>query len=274
MIMCNDKLYELSSPMIMGILNITPNSFYADSRKSNIESAINQAKRMIDEGADIIDVGGISTRPGADLLSEDEELKRVLPVIQEIRKLFPDILLSIDTFRSNVARIAVENGVNIINDVYGGWLDNKMFDTVAELNVPYILMHSRGDASNMQDLCEYKNVVKDVIRELSVSVKILREKGVKDVIVDPGFGFAKTMEQNYELFSGLPFLEVLECPVLVGISRKSMIYSLLKSTPDYALNGTTVLNAIALMKGAKILRVHDVKEAVETRCIFEMMNKY
>jgi len=262
---CNDKLHNLNSTLVMGVLNVTPDSFYEDSRKGDFDESISQVHKMIKEGVDIIDVGGVSTRPNADLLSSKEEMKRVIPVISEISKLFPDILISIDTFRADVAREAIGAGAHIINDVYGGRFDDNMFDAVAELDVPYILMHSRGDARNMQDLTNYKDVISTVCLELSISIQKLRSKGVKDIIIDPGFGFAKTLDQNYELLEGLQYLEVLNCPILVGISRKSMIYNLLNSSPLAALTGTIVLNTVGVLKNASIIRVHDVEEAAEVK---------
>ncbi|MCO5270016.1 MAG: dihydropteroate synthase [Brumimicrobium sp.] len=272
-IICKDNLIDLSFPLVMGVINVTPDSFYKGSRNDSVNTVLNRVKIMVDQGVDIIDVGGISTRSGADLMTEKEELERILPVIQEIRQKYPNLLVSIDTFRSSVAKQAVECGAHIINDVYGGRMDSKMFEVVAELNVPYILMHSRGDASNMQSLCYYEDVVQDVILELSKAIKNLRELGVKDVIIDPGFGFAKNLEQNYELMRGLSYLELLNCPLLVGISRKSMVYKFLECSPETALNGTTVLNTIALLNNTSIIRVHDVKEARETiKIITEYQN--
>lgn len=268
-----DKLLNLNSPLVMGILNVTPDSFFQNSRNRDVEKAMKWVKEIISAGVDIIDVGGVSTRPNADLLSTEEELKRVIPVIREINCRYPDVLVSVDTFRSTVAREAVLAGAHIVNDVYGGRFDEKMFDTVAELDVPYILMHSRGDAGNMQTLCEYKDVVMETCKELSHSVMGLRKKGVKDIIIDPGFGFAKGLEQNYELFENLDFLKSLECPILVGVSRKSMIYKLLGVGPKEALNGTTVLNTLAFIKNASIIRVHDVKEAVEMKQIITALKK-
>ncbi|WP_317133918.1 dihydropteroate synthase [Brumimicrobium oceani] len=247
----------------MGIINVTPDSFYKESRMGNSSQLMDEVTAMIDGGAHIIDVGGISTRPGADLMTNTEELSRVIPAIKEIREKFPKILISVDTFRADVAKQAVLVGANIINDVYGGRYDDKMFDTVAELQVPYILMHSRGDASNMKSLDNYNDVAADVCLELSENLWELRAKGVKDIIIDPGFGFAKNVEQNYELLKHLSVLNLLECPVLIGVSRKSMIYKLLNSSPQEALNGTSVLNTIGLVKNASIIRVHDVKEASE-----------
>lgn len=266
-----DKLYSLHFPLIMGVLNLTPDSFYKESRKNGVANALKEAEEMVTAGVNIIDVGGVSTRPGADLLSAEEELKRVLPVIKEVRKCFPQLLISIDTFRSSVAVAAVEAGADMVNDVYGGRYDEQMFDTIAKLNVPYVLMHSRGDASNMQELCDYNDVVTDVVYELSLTVNTLREKGVKDIIIDPGFGFAKDLAQNYELLQGISYFEVLDCPLLVGISRKSMIYKLFDSSPKDSLNGTTVLNTFALLNQAGIIRVHDVKEAIEVRTITQAL---
>lgn len=258
-----DKLFILNSPLIMGIVNVTPDSFFEESRTVDLIKVLHRVKAMIEAGAQVIDVGGVSTRPGADLLSSDEEIKRILPVIKSIRYTFPEIIISIDTFRSDVAKVAIENGANIINDVYGGRFDDKMFDTVAELQVPYILMHSRGDASDMNTLCAYEDVFTEVCFELSQNLTELRSKGVKDVIIDPGFGFAKNLEQNYELLKRLNLLNILECPILVGISRKSLLYQLLNTTPQNVLNGTSVLNTVGLMKNAAIIRVHDVEEAAE-----------
>lgn len=268
-----DKLYDLDCPMIMGIINLTPDSFYKESRLGNSSRILERIEAMVLAGAQIIDVGGVSTRSGADLLTSEEELNRIIPVIGAIRKLYPNILISVDTFRADVAKEAVQNGANIINDVYAGRFDDQMFDTVAELQVPYILMHSRGDASNMQDLCQYHDVAEEVCLELSESLQLLRSKGVKDVIIDPGFGFAKNLEQNYELFRNLDLLKILDCPILLGVSRKSMIYKLLDSTAQEALNGTSVLNALGLMNDAAIIRVHDVKEANEVAKIVSMLKK-
>lgn len=258
------KLISLESPKIMGILNITPDSFYENSRVK-IESVLQKASQMLADGADFIDIGGASTNPFvANPVSAQEESDRVLPIIEILTKNIPKILISIDTFHASVARQAIEAGSVMINDVSGGNLDPEMFKTVAELNVPYILMHSRGTFQTMTQLTDYKNVTLDVIADLKQKIMQLRELGVKDIIVDAGFGFAKNLDQNYELINHLDRFEILNCPVLVGISRKSMIWKALSITPEKALNGTSVLNTIALMKGANILRVHDVKEAKET----------
>lgn len=267
LIKCGDKLYSLDSPMIMGVVNVTPDSFYAKSRQQTIENAIQHLQLLIEQKVDIIDVGGVSTRPGANLLSAQEELNRVLPVIEWLHSNFPQQLISVDTFRAEVAQIAVQKGAHIVNDVYGGKYDKNMLNVVARLDVPYILMHCRGDAQNMQEKCEYKELIDEVVFELSEQVKKARDLGVKDIIVDPGFGFAKTTKQNYQLFSQLEQLEVLECPILVGISRKSMLYKLLNIRPEQALNATTALNTLAMNWGASILRVHDLQEAIEVRKI-------
>lgn len=260
-----DKLINLQNPLIMGILNVTSNSFFEKSRKSGLHEAIQHVEEMVRAGADIIDVGGISTRSKADLFNIDEELNRVIPVIKAIREKYPDLIISVDTFRSKVAYESVKAGADIVNDVYGGRYDEEMFDIVAELQVPYILMHSRGDSHNMQDLCHYDDVVEEVCFELSEQVEILKSKGVKDIILDPGFGFAKTLEQNFELLKNIHYLKVLGLPMLIGISRKTMIYKLFDFEPKDALNGTTVLNTFALLNDAKIIRVHDVKEAYQVK---------
>lgn len=262
-IKCGDKLIPLDELKIMGILNTTPDSFHAESRKTNLESLLESAEEMIHAGADFLDVGGYSTRPGADFVSEEEEIERVIPAIKALHEKFPEVLISIDTFRSNVAKLAIENGANIINDVSGGRFDEAIFDVAAEKSVPYILMHSRGDSKTMQSLTEYENVVSDVCRELSERISILRAKGVKDIIIDLGFGFAKTLDQNYELLNKLEYFHSLGYPILIGVSRKGMIYKKLNTDHIEALNGTTIVNTVAAMKGAKILRVHDVKEAKE-----------
>jgi dihydropteroate synthase len=262
-IKCGDKLIQLDELKIMGILNMTPDSFYDESRKTNLESVLDSAQKMIDAGADFLDIGGYSTRPGAEFVSEEEELKRVIPAIRALRGEFPETILSIDTFRSNVAKEAIINGANIINDVSAGRFDEAIFDVAAEMLVPYILMHSRGDSQTMQSLIDYDNVVSDICKELSEKLLILKGKGVKDVIIDPGFGFAKSMEQNYAVLNGLEFFHSLGKPILIGVSRKGMIYKKLNTDQSKALNGTTIVNTVAAMKGVKILRVHDVREAKE-----------
>ncbi len=257
------KLLDLSTPQVMGIMNITPDSFYSESRVNQLDEAYKKAERMLSEGASILDLGGHSTRPGADAVSEEEERKRILPVVEMLRRNFPNAILSIDTFRASVARQAVEAGAHIINDIAGGNLDPQMFETVAALNVPYILMHSRGTPQTMKDLNQYEDLVTDVLRELQAKIYQLQQFGVKDIVADMGFGFAKNADQNYVLLNELKSFQALNVPILAGVSRKSMIWRKLNITPDQSLNGTTVLNTVALLNGASILRVHDVREAVE-----------
>lgn len=265
------KLLDLSTPQVMGILNVTPDSFFSGSRVLQVEDAYKKAEKMLSEGATILDLGGHSTRPGADAVSEEEELKRVLPVVEMIRKRFPEAIISIDTFRSLVARQAVEAGAHIINDIAGGNLDSQMFETVASLNVPYILMHSRGTPQTMKSLNHYDDLVTDVLRELQAKIYQLHQLGVKDIVADMGFGFAKNADQNYILLRELQAFKALEVPLLIGVSRKSMIWRKLDISPEQSLNGTTVLNTIALLNGAHILRVHDVKEAVEVVKLIQLL---
>lgn len=257
------KLLDLSTPQVMGILNVTPDSFFSGSRVLQIEDAYKKADKMLSEGASMLDIGGHSTRPGADAVSEEEELNRVLPVVEMLRKRFPEAIISIDSFRASVARKSIEAGAHIINDIAGGNLDPLMFETVAELNVPYILMHSRGTPQTMKELNQYDDLVTDVLRELQAKIYQLRQLGVKDIVADMGFGFAKNADQNYVLLRELQAFEALGVPLLVGVSRKSMIWRKLDITPDQSLNGTTALNTVAILNGANILRVHDVKEAIE-----------
>lgn len=254
---------DLSIPKVMGILNITPDSFYDGGRFLSVDQAVTKCGEMLEEGAEMIDVGGYSTRPGAIDVSEQEELDRVIPVIEKIVQHFPETIISIDTFRSSVASQAVKAGASIINDVSGGNLDGNMFPTVASLGVPYILMHSRGTPQTMTSLTQYDNLLTDIAFDLSKKLNQLHSLGVKDIVIDPGFGFAKTIDQNFELLGNLGYLRILEKPLLIGLSRKSMIWKTLAINSKEALNGTTTLNTIALIKGASILRVHDVKEAVE-----------
>lgn len=255
---------DLSTPQVMGILNVTPDSFYEGSRMFSDEQIAQRTRQIVEEGASIIDLGAYSSRPGAEDVSAEEETARLERAMRIIRSIYPDVAVSVDTFRADVARRCITDfGADIINDISGGELDKNMFPTVAELNVPYILMHMRGTPQDMQQCTDYKDVTADVLRYFGEKVDRLHSMGVKDIILDPGFGFAKTLEQNYELLAKMEVLQVLGLPTLVGISRKSMIYKLLGTTPTEALNGTTVLNTIALQKGANILRVHDVKEAVE-----------
>lgn len=264
-------MIEFSRPQVMGILNITPDSFYADSRATHETEIASHIEQIISEGANIIDIGAYSSRPGAETIPADEEYRRLELGMKILRSIDSNILVSVDTFRADVARKAIENlGADIINDISGGDLDEKMFETAAQLNVPYILMHMRGTPENMASMTDYANVTVEVIKSLAEKVNRLALLGVNDVIVDSGFGFSKTIEQNYELLRNLEIFHELDRPLLVGISRKSMIYKPLNSTPQEALNGTTVLNTIALLAGASILRVHDVKEAVEAIKLVEL----
>ncbi|WP_079684805.1 dihydropteroate synthase [Ohtaekwangia koreensis] len=257
------RLVDLRTPKVMGILNVTPDSFYDGNQHSTEAAILAHAEKMVREGATFIDVGGYSTRPGAEEIPVAEELKRVLSVIKGIRRNFPETFISIDTFRSEVARAAIEEGAHLINDVSGGSLDEKMFETVASLRVPYILMHMRGTPATMTQQTNYENLLKDIIDFFHQKINMLHQLGVKDIVVDPGFGFAKTVDQNFEILNHLEHFKILGKPILAGLSRKSMIWRSLSVTPDEALNGTTSLNTIALLKGAGILRVHDVKEAME-----------
>jgi len=257
------RLIDLSEPKVMGILNVTPDSFYDGFRYTDETSILKQVEKMVSEGVDFIDVGGNSTRPGAVGISEEEELNRILPVVKIIAKKFPEIVISIDTFRSMVAKHAVEAGAFIINDISGGDLDPKMFDTVASLHVPYILMHMKGTPQTMMNEAAYENLLKEILDYFHQKIFKLQRLGVKDILIDPGFGFAKTVGQNFELLNKLDHFKILEKPMLVGLSRKSMIWRTLKTDPEGALNGTTALNTIALLKGANLLRVHDVREAKE-----------
>ena len=260
---CNSRLIDLNLPKVMGILNVTPNSFYDGGKHNEINSIMHQVDKMLSEGADFIDIGAYSSKPSAEFVSEEEEIKRLVPIIKELVDHFPTIVLSVDTFRANVAKVAVEHGAGIINDISAGLLDEKMLETVADLKVPYIMMHMRGNPQTMQSLTNYDDIVKEMIFYFSERIQKARSFGISDLIIDPGFGFAKTLEQNYEVLHKMELFSMLELPLLAGISRKSMIYKVLENSPQEALNGTSVLNTIALQKGAKILRVHDVKEAVE-----------
>lgn len=270
------EIRSLDQPMVMGILNITPDSFYEGSRVTDArsEDLVSRAGHLLGQGASIIDIGGYSTRPGAREISAAEELERVIPAITSVKRHFPEAIISIDTFRSEVAREAVDAGAHIVNDVSGGNLDPEMFETVAGLKVPYVLMHMRGTPKTMNDLTHYRSFPADVIYELQEKLVKLRELGAADIIIDPGFGFAKTPAQNFALLSALQVFHQLECPVLVGLSRKSTIYKTLGISPGEALNGTTVLNTIALMKGAHILRVHDAAEARQAVILTEQVANF
>lgn len=269
---CKGKLMDLSEPKVMGILNITPDSFYSGSRIDNAGQALKKAEQMIEEGAAILDIGGLSTRPGAENLSEDEELGRLMPVIEIILKYFPETIISVDTYRSKVAIETIKTGAAIINDISAGKFDENLFKTVAELQVPYILMHMQGTPQTMQINPQYDNVLTEVNLFLAEKVTELKKLGVNDIILDPGFGFGKSLGHNYSLLKNLDLIGFGDFPLLVGFSRKSMIKKLLNVDEQGALNGTTALNMIALQKGASILRVHDVKEARQTIEIFKELN--
>lgn len=257
----------------MGVLNVTPDSFHDGGRYSSDAALLTQAEKMLREGATFIDVGGYSTRPGAAEISVDEELNRAVPAVTSIIKQFPEAIISIDTFRAGVAKAAVDAGASMVNDISGGNLDSAMFKTIASLQVPYILMHMRGNPGNMTRQTDYQNLIKELCDYFHQKIHELLLLGVKDIIVDPGFGFAKTREQNFELLRHLNALHIVGKPILVGLSRKSMIWKTLNITPDDALNGATSLNTIALLKGASILRVHDVREAMEVVRLFSSLNK-
>lgn len=257
----------------MGILNVTPDSFYDGGRFRNKSSILKQVDSMLDDGATFIDVGAYSSRPGADHVSEEEELTRILPIVEFLVKNFPDVLLSIDTFRSRIAKACVEAGACMINDISAGHRDLEMLSMIAHLNVPYIMMHMRGTPQTMQSLTNYDDLIQEILFYFSERIEEARSKGIVDLIIDPGFGFAKTLEQNYELLNKLELLKIIDLPILAGVSRKSMIYKTLGTSAQHALNGTTVLNTIALMKGASILRVHDVKEAMECVTLFEQLKQ-
>ncbi|MCD6113500.1 MAG: dihydropteroate synthase [Bacteroidales bacterium] len=268
----NNKIIRFNRPLVMGILNVTSDSFY-DGGKYNTEKAqIEHSKIMIEQGADIIDIGAMSTRPGAINFTEEEEIKRIEPVIKTLIKHFPDAVFSVDTFRSKVAKMSAENGIHIINDISGGTIDKNMFKTISKLNIPYVMMHIQGTPQNMQKNPVYNNVVEDIYNYFSKKIAELNNLGFNKIILDPGFGFGKTVQHNYKLLKELKYFKKLNLPILVGISRKSMINKVLGTTPAEALNGTTVLNTIALMNGANILRVHDVKEAKEAVKIIKLLN--
>ena len=257
------KLMNFSVPKIMGILNITPDSFYDGGRYNSKDKIEKQIEKMIISGADIVDVGGYSSRPGAKDISIEDELNRVIPVIEIIKQKFPETIVSIDTFRSKVASEAIISGADIVNDISGGNLDSGMFETVSKHKVPYILMHMRGNPVNMMSKTNYENVTKDLCKYFSERIDKAKSCGINDIIIDPGFGFSKTTQQNYELLNNLEFFKEFQKPIVVGVSRKSMVYKTLNTTADKALNGSSVLHTVSLMKGANILRTHDVKEALE-----------
>ena len=260
---CKGQIIDLSTPKIMGILNITPNSFYDGGKYSLENNAITQVKKMLNEGATFIDIGAYSSKPNAEFVSEKEELSRIIPVVKEILIEFPEALLSIDTFRSSVAKECINNGAALINDISAGSLDEKMMEVIASNNIPYIMMHMRGNPKTMQSQTNYDHIINEMITYFSDKISQARNLGINDLIIDPGFGFAKTIDQNYEILSNLELFKVLELPILAGVSRKSMIYKTLDINAEEALNGTSVLNTISITKGASIIRVHDVKEAME-----------
>lgn len=268
------RLLELREPQIMGILNVTPDSFYSDSRTLDEAHITDRVRQMMDEGADMIDIGGYSSRPGADDVTPEEEMDRLRRGLRIVRKLYPEVPVSVDTFRADVARMCIEEeGADIINDISGGMMDRQMFRTVARLGVPYILMHMQGTPDTMQVAPHYDNLRREVMLYFAERIDRLCQMGAKDIIVDPGFGFGKTLEHNYELMNHLEDFAVFNLPLLVGISRKSMIYKLTGGTPQTSLNGTTALNTISLVKGAHILRVHDVKAAAEAKQIYMAMKQ-
>ncbi len=269
---CKGKLIDLKIPKVMGILNVTPNSFYDGGLHHSLDKIEQQTEKMLNEGADIIDVGAYSTQPNASFVSQEEELGRIIPVVRHLVKKFPDIILSVDTFRAEVAKQTIDLGAAIINDVSAGFLDDQMMAVAGAMNVPYIMMHMKGTPQNMQQFTDYEDVMHDMILYFSERMATARKHGIIDVIIDPGFGFSKTLDQNYEVLNKLDLLQNLDVPVLSALSRKSMIYKFFESTPQEALNGTSVLNTISLMKGANLLRVHDVKEAIE--CVKLYMKTY
>lgn len=260
---CKGKVVDISQPSVMAILNLTPDSFYQNSRAKSIDDALGRVEHFVKAGAKFIDLGAYSSRPGAAEVSEEEELQRMVPTIKAINESFPEVLLSVDTFRAKVAEEGIHAGAHLVNDIAAGNLDEKMLETVAKLQVPYIMMHMKGTPQNMQDSPTYENITKEVFVYFNEKIKTLQNLGVKDIILDPGFGFAKTLDHNYQLLKEMELLNFFELPLLVGFSRKSMITKALGIKTEEALNGTTVLNTAALLKGANILRVHDVKEAVE-----------
>ena len=270
---CKGRFLVVDKPLVMGIINATPDSFYAGSRHEGTDAILRNAEQMINEGADILDIGGQSTRPGSTIISVDEELKRVINPIEAIHQKFPEIFISIDSYYAKVVKEAVDTGALIVNDISSGSIDEKMFSAVASLGVPYISMHMKGTPQTMQQNPQYDNVTKEVMDFFTQKLDALHKAGVKDIIIDPGFGFGKTITHNFELLKNLSVLKKINCPIMIGVSRKSSIYKTLGISADESLNGTTVLNTIALLNGADILRVHDVKEAKEAVKLFEAYNK-
>ncbi len=270
---CKGKLIDLAKPRVMGILNVTPDSFYDGGKFANESAILSQVEKMLNEGADFIDVGACSSRPDAIDISVQEEMSRLINAVELILKNYPEVLISVDTFRAKVAKAAIEAGAALINDISSGLLDAEMLLTVAELQVPYIMMHMKGTPQTMKNLAQYEDLMREVIYHLSERLSAARAIGINDVIIDPGFGFAKNIAQNFELLNKSEQLQMVDVPVLIGISRKSMIYKTLEVTPKEALNGTSILNTIALQKGASILRVHDVKEAVEAVKLLSLLSQ-
>ena len=270
---CKGTLIDLVRPRVMGIINVTPDSFYDGGATTLEHQIIKQASQMLDQGATILDVGGYSSRPGATDITEEQEIERVIPAITAIIEAFPKALISIDSFRSNVVKQAVKAGACIANDISAGKLDPKMIETIGDLQIPYCMMHMRGTPQTMKSLTDYKNITKEVLFYFSERVAAARAHNINDIIIDPGFGFAKTTHQNFELLNHLELFESLDIPLLAGVSRKSMVYKTLDITPKQALNGTTALHMVALQKGARILRVHDVQPAIECIKLFEQLDK-
>ena len=269
---CKGQLIDLSKPKVMGILNVTPNSFFDGGKYKNADEIVAQVQKMLSEGATFIDIGAYSSKPNAEFVSVEEEIARIVPIVELLVQQFPNILISIDTFRSEVAEACILKGAALINDISAGKLDDLMLGVVAKYKVPYIMMHMRGTPQTMQTLTEYEDLIKEMLLYFSERIAAARSLGIHDLIVDPGFGFAKTLEQNYEVLQKMELFQQLELPILSGISRKSMIYKVLNTNASESLNGTTTLNTISLVKGASILRVHDVKEAVECVTLFNAMN--
>ena len=264
-------LMNLSKPKIMGVLNLTPDSFYDGGKNNSLKNALRKTEQLLSEGADLLDLGAYSSRPGAEHITEELEFERLIPAIRAIAKEFPQAILSVDTFRSGIAKAAVDEGADLINDISAGAMDSAMFKTISELKVPYSMMHMRGTPQTMATQTNYTNLIVEIAHYFAEKIQILKELGVKDLIIDPGFGFAKTLDQNYELLGKLEHLKIIGQPILVGLSRKSMIYKLLDTDAEHALNGTTAANTIALMHGANILRVHDVQAAKEAVKIVEQV---
>ena len=270
---CQGEIIDLSTPKIMGVLNITPNSFYDGGKFKNEFEIINQVQKMLTNGATFIDIGAYSSKPKAEFVSELEEINRIIPIVKLLKKEFPNIFLSIDTFRSAVAERCIEEGAALINDISAGILDEKMMKIIAKYQVPYIMMHLKGTPQTMQSLTNYENIIKEIIYYFSIQISKALELNINDLIIDPGFGFSKTIDQNFEILRNLEIFKNINLPILAGISRKSLIYKTLDINPEFALNGTTVLNTLLLTKGISILRVHDVKEAMECIILFEKQKK-